>query len=290
MPNARRLRRAFASALRPARVPSTLHPRIWTVAALGAFVWTACATGGDDTDGEGDDSGVVVMQSDAASDAPGDDDASYGGYDSSTDDAGSQADSASGVDAFPPPGDASASSDSATSPDASSPDTGSTGGCSFTGALATFALTGQTGDEASVAATSSAPGVTVGALSRSTGLTAASGSGSINSSGWPTTASASATHYYTFSVTPPTGCALSLSTLALDVKASATGPETGDVATSADAFATHSASFAGTSSTNVTLSATGTSAIEVRVYGYAATGSGGTFRIQDTLTLSGSIE
>ena len=271
-------------------MPATLHPRICAVAALGALLWTACATGGDGAADEGDDGGVVVMQSDAASDAPGDDGGSYGGYDSSSVDSGSNSDSASGVDAFPPPGDASASSDSATSPDASSPDTGSTGGCSFTGALATFDLTGQTGDEASVAATSSATGVTVGALSRSSALTAASGSGSINSSGWPTTASANATHYYTFSVTPSTGCTLSLSTLALDVKASATGPETGDVATSADAFATHTASFAGTSSTNVALSATGTSAIEVRVYGYAATGSGGTFRIQDTLTLSGSIE
>jgi len=74
------------------------------------------------------------------------------------------------------------------------------------------------------------------------------------------------------------------------VKASATGPSTADVATSADSFATHSASFSSTSTPSVTLAgASGSSPIEVRVYGYGASGSSGTLRIENTLTLSGSI-
>jgi hypothetical protein len=92
-------------------------------------------------------------------------------------------------------------------------------------------------------------------------------------------------------VTPAAGCSVTLTALALDVKASSTGPASGDVATSADAFATHTASFAGSATPTVTLAgASGTGAIEVRVYGYGATGSSGTFRIENTLTVSGSIE
>jgi hypothetical protein len=36
--------------------------------------------------------------------------------------------------------------------------------------------------------------------------------------------------------------------------------------------------------------ATGSSPIEIRVYGYGASGSSGTFRIENTLTVSGSID
>jgi len=158
-----------------------------------------------------------------------------------------------------------------------------------TGALVTYVLTSEPGSEASVPATTAVTGVTGGALTRSSVLTVSSGAGSINSSGWGTGATFDATKYYTFKVTPAAGCSVSLTKLALDVQASATGPTKGDVATSADAFGTHSASFTGTSAPAVTLSASGSGAIEVRVYGYGASASGGTFRIQNTVTLSGTI-
>jgi hypothetical protein len=158
-----------------------------------------------------------------------------------------------------------------------------------TGALVTYVLTSEPGSETSVPATTAVTGVTGGALTRSSVLTASSGAGSINSSGWGTGATFDATKYYTFEVTPAAGCSVSLTKLALDVTASSTGPTKGDVATSADAFGTHSASFTGTSTPAVTLSASGSGAIEVRVYGYGASGSGGTFRIQNTVTLSGTI-
>jgi len=267
-----------------------LYPRTFALAAFALGI-AACATSVDDTDGSDPDSGGVV---DTDGSADGGSDATYGGHDSSLADGASNADSANTADGFPPPGDASAHLDSAASPDsashdASSADTGSTGPCAFTGAIATFTLTSQAGDEASASVSSSATGVTVAPLTRSTGLTPVSGAGSINSSGWPTTTPADPGKYYTFTVTPPTGCTLTLTTLALDVKASGAGPATGDVATSADAFAEHTTSFAGTSTPNVTLSgATGTSPIEIRVYGYGATSAAGTFRILGTLTLSGS--
>ena len=116
-------------------------------------------------------------------------------------------------------------------------------------------------------------------------------SGSINSSNWSTGSSADPTRYYTFTVTPAAGCTVTLTSVALDVTASGTGPAHGDVATSADTFGTHTTAFAGTSNTTVTLSSvSGTGAIEVRVYGYGATGSAGTLRISQTLTVSGTIE
>ena len=69
------------------------------------------------------------------------------------------------------------------------------------------------------------------------------------------------------------------------------GPATADVATSADSFAAHTTSFAGTATPSVTLAgATGSGPIEIRVYGYGASGSSGTFRIENTLTVSGSID
>jgi hypothetical protein len=169
-----------------------------------------------------------------------------------------------------------------------------TGGCSghgTTGTLVTFDLSSQTGSEASAPPTTMVTGIAAGSLTRSSALTAVSGAGSINSSAWGTGATADPTRYYTFTVTPAAGCSVSLTSLALNVQASATGPTKGDVATSADTFATHSASFAGTSTPTVTLSVTSaTGAIEIRVYGYGASGSGGTFRIQNTLSLSGSIQ
>jgi hypothetical protein len=173
-----------------------------------------------------------------------------------------------------------------------SPDTGSTtcAGHGKSGGLVTFDLTAQPGNEVSAPATSST-GLTSSALSRAAALTPELGSGSINSTGWTTSGTADPSDYYTFTVTPGSGCTVTLTSVAIDVQASSTGPSKGDVATSADAFATHTASFAGTSTPTVTLTGVGgTGAIELRVYGYGAQDPTGTFRIQNTLTLSGSID
>lgn len=197
-----------------------------------------------------------------------------------------------------PPLDAPAGVDAPTlRPDASprpdadvQPPDAALGGCAFTGALATWDLSAQPGNEAQAAATSTVTGVTAGPLSRASGLTAVSGTGSINASGWPTAAQLDATKYFTLSITPPSGCTMALTSMTVAASKSSTGPASGAVATSTDSFAQTTAMSTSSQST-VTLSVTGaTGAIELRVYGYGATGTTGTFRIQNTLTVSGSLQ
>ena len=167
------------------------------------------------------------------------------------------------------------------------------GGCAqhgYTGTLVTFDLSAQPGNEASAAATSTASGVSGGAIARAAALTAVGGTGSINASGWPAATSSDNLHYYTFTVTPAGACVLTLSSLALDVKASAAdGPKMVAVGTSADGF-TARATLSGTATANVPLAgATGQGTLEVRIYGYSAPAAGGTLRVQNTLTVSGSL-
>ena len=176
-------------------------------------------------------------------------------------------------------------------PDTGTPDTGPTdGGCAisgYSGVLATFDLGNQPGGELSAAPTSTASGVSGSSLSRSSSLVPNGGSGSINSSNWP--ASFDASRYYTFSITPSAGCTLSLTTLSLQVRASASGPSAGSVATSADTFAARQAMPAIGTASIALGGASGASAIEVRIYGYGASSATGTFRLENTLTLAGTI-
>ena len=162
-------------------------------------------------------------------------------------------------------------------------------GCSFTGALASWDFTGQAGSEATVVAASSASGVTAGPVMRASALTSSAGSGSINSNNWPSSGAIDTTKYYAFSIAPPTGCSLKLTAIAIDAKASGTGPATAVLATSADAFgATTPVSTSAASSPTITV--TSSTNLEVRLYGYSASATSGTMRIQTTLTVNGSIE
>jgi hypothetical protein len=57
-----------------------------------------------------------------------------------------------------------------------------------------------------------------------------------------------------------------------------------------DSFSAHVGSLPGSGTTTVSFSSTSSaSAIEVRIYGYGASSTVGTYRIQSTLTLSGSL-
>ena len=138
-------------------------------------------------------------------------------------------------------------------------------------------------------AASTATGVTAGTLTRAAALTAQSGAGSINGSNWPTAAALDTTKYFAFTLTAPTGCSgMTLTSIAIDLKASGTGPANGAIATSKDTFATTTP--VGTSAPSTpTVSATATGQLEIRVYGYAAGGTGGTLRVQNTLTVNGTI-
>ncbi len=228
---------------------------------------------GDVVDDDSDDteSGLDAT-SDTGDDGSETSDAS--GDSSSTDASDAGADAADAADAS---GDASDASDASV--------------CTytFTGTLATYDFTGDPGNQASTAATSSASGLTAGAISRSTAITAQLGANSINSSNWATTTTLDATRYYTLTLTPPAQCALGLTSITVDTKVSGTGPADGAVATSNDSFVS-TTTFTPGSVTSPSLSVSGaTTAVEIRIYGYDATSSAGTFRIQNTMTVSGSL-
>ena len=205
------------------------------------------------------------------------------------------------VDAGPLGSDASGAKDSGTSivEDASptqdagtqNVDSGNNTSCTpFTGALAAFDLTSAPGNQTSTPATNVAADVTAGDLSRSSALTATSGAGSINSSNWATSTAADTTRYYTFKLTPKSGCALDLTSLSVTTAASKTGPTLASVATSDDNFGAMTAVSVGASDSPALAVSGASNAVEVRLYGYAASATTGTLRISGTLTVSGSLK
>ena len=160
----------------------------------------------------------------------------------------------------------------------------------FTGALATFDLTSAPGNQTSTPATNVASELTAGDLSRSSALTATAGTGSINASNWTTSTAADTTRYYTFKLTPQSGCALDLTSLSVTTSASKTGPTLASVATSDDNFGAPTAVSVGATDTPALAVSGATGAVEVRLYGYAASSTSGTLRIATTLTVSGSLK
>ena len=163
------------------------------------------------------------------------------------------------------------------------------GACSFSGDLATWDLTGQTGSEVQVVAGTMGPGIVAGALTRSAAITASTGSGSINSTNWPSQATPDNTKYYKLTIAPPAGCSLKITGLSLDLKASASGPAAASLATSGDAFTTMTS--ASTAAPSIpALTVTSASAIELRIYGFSATSTSGTLRVQSSLVIHGSLQ
>ena len=158
-----------------------------------------------------------------------------------------------------------------------------------TGVLATWAFAGQPGSQVSTPAASSATGIVAGPVARSGGVSAVSGAGSINSNGWELGSARNLAKYYTLTIAPPSGCQLDLTKLAIDANASSSGPAMGSVATSADAFAATTAASTAAPSTPALAVVGASGMIEVRIYGFAALAASGTFRIQNTLTISGSL-
>jgi hypothetical protein len=160
----------------------------------------------------------------------------------------------------------------------------------YSGVIATYDFTNEPGNQSSTPAKSTAPNVTAAAMSRANILSPVAGLNSINSNNWAMTAKVDTTRYYAFSITPPAGCTLDLSTISIDSKSSSTGPASGSVATSDDNF-TMQASFTPNSVANAALSVSGsTKSVEVRVYGFTASSTSGTWRVQNTLTISGALK
>ncbi len=158
----------------------------------------------------------------------------------------------------------------------------------MSGVIAAWSFTGASGSQASTAASSMATGLTAGPVTRA-GVTATAGANSMNSNNWPTSASLDPTKYYTLTLTPPSGCLLDLTSMAVDGLASGTGPNTAQLATSADSFAGTTGVAVTTTSTPALSVAGASGAVEVRIYGFGATSTSGTFRIQNTLSITGSL-
>lgn len=197
--------------------------------------------------------------------ASGDDDS--GTTDPTTEDAGKTTVDAGGVDSSMPT---------------------SGGPCTFTGELVAYDLATIVGTS-NVPATRTGGSVTTTALSHA-GVTAVSSSQAMNASNW-STSSMDTSKYFSFSVTPPSGCSLKLTSLSIDLKASNTGPSNAAVATSLDGFAstkTVTVSTAGGAQT-VTLTGTKAGTIEVHVLGYNASSAQGTLRLESVVSLQGQV-
>ena len=158
------------------------------------------------------------------------------------------------------------------------------------GELAAWDLTGQPGNQDATPATTTLTGVTAQPLTRSPSLVASAGTDSISSSNWPTAGQPDPASYYTLSLAAASGCSLALSSIMLDVKSSNTGPTSAALMTSEDGFA-QSLPISTSTPGQVTLSIQGsTGSLELRVYGYSASATTGTMRIQNQLSITGAIE
>ena len=170
--------------------------------------------------------------------------------------------------------------------------TGSGGHCTTGGAgeLALWDLTGQPGTQTSTAAATTLAGVTAQPLTRSPSLMPSPGTDCISASNWPTGGQPDAASYFTLSLAAPSGCALSLTSIQLDVKSSSTGPTSAVLATSEDGF-TQQVPISTTAPGQISLSLTATSGmIELRVSGFAASASTGTMRIENELAIMGTVQ
>jgi hypothetical protein len=159
------------------------------------------------------------------------------------------------------------------------------------GVLATYSFSGNAGNEATEPAASAAPGIIGTPLLRSNGLVAELASSSFSSSNWPTSTQVDPNRYYKFSIVPSsTGCLLTLTSVSIDPHSSPNGPTMASVGTSADNFATKIPIATSSASTPALAVTNASGTVEIRIYGYAATTSGGTFRLDSTLTVSGSLK
>ena len=161
--------------------------------------------------------------------------------------------------------------------------------CAFSGELVRFDLATASGAQADLAPASTA--TTLGAtVLRRGGVTTVSTNQAMNASDWPTGAVDLGKHF-TFTVTPPAGCVLTVTSLSVDLKASSTGPKAAAVGSSVDGFGARVS--VPITSAQVVVPLPGilhvASALELRVFGSAADASSGTLRLEGTLSVTGTV-
>ena len=171
-------------------------------------------------------------------------------------------------------------------------------------------LTGAAGNEASIAGTSASPFVTALEMTRSAGIVATTAANSISSSGWNTAPPVSGnpaddTEYFSFGFDVYAGTSLSLTSLLIGTRSSATGPGTIGLYYSGNSFSTPIATINQLAevivSRSIDLSSLPalTGPVEFRLIEIGnlnasglgvATGSGGAFRITEYISSATSTD
>ncbi|QDK77660.1 T9SS type A sorting domain-containing protein [Spirosoma sp. KCTC 42546] len=158
--------------------------------------------------------------------------------------------------------------------------------------VATYTFTNaDPGNQTSKAVTSTNANITASDITRGTGLTPVTATGSINSSGW-TSSAQDLNDYYEFTLTPVTGHQLNLASINLTERRSGTGPTNYLIAYSIGGGTEVSISTGPLSGTidaaiNVSFTVNTVQPIRFRLYAWGASNAAGTLRLDQSLTVSG---
>ncbi|AFM04359.1 hypothetical protein Fleli_1974 [Bernardetia litoralis DSM 6794] len=157
--------------------------------------------------------------------------------------------------------------------------------------LVTYDFAGENGNQIFTSTSSVATNMTASSFTRGSGVAAAGAGNSISSTGWSTGA-INLNDYYSFTVTPDAGYSLDLDNLNFGERRSGSGIRNFEIRTSLDGYSASyfSTTFGDNTSTrhhNFTFTpafSNITTAITIRIYGYNAESSGGTWRIVNNST------
>ncbi|QMW02765.1 T9SS type A sorting domain-containing protein [Spirosoma foliorum] len=159
--------------------------------------------------------------------------------------------------------------------------------------VATYTFTSSDpGNQTSKAVTSKDANITASDITRGAGISPVTTISSINSSDW-NSSTQNATDYYEFTLTPNTGYQLNLTGLNLTERRSNTGPTTYLIAYSIAGGSETTVSTGPLSGTvdaalNISLSIQTAQSIRFRIYAWGATSNSGTFRLNNSLTVTGA--
>lgn len=165
--------------------------------------------------------------------------------------------------------------------------------------VAVFSCTGAAGNEPSLPADALVPGVaSLPQLSRGAGVRATTAANQFAGDMWALTPALDPTDYFSVAIAPAAGFALDLAALELDERRSNTGIRTWSVRSSLDGFAADLATVnvpdtdATRTNQRIVLPAAFrglTTAVELRIYGYAAEATGGTWRVDNVELLGVTV-
>jgi hypothetical protein len=170
------------------------------------------------------------------------------------------------------------------------------------GILLRYDFSAAPGDQTSQAASFVDGNATASLLTRGPGLTASSGSGSMNARGFTTNSAIDLDDYYSFSISPLAGHLLNITNLGFAERRSGSGIRTFEIRSSLDSFGTANGGIMSvpdnTGSRDQLISLSNlqnlTGPVEFRIYAYQAESSAGTWRLKNHsstggLTVDGSF-